>query len=311
MVWTGSQWTIVSGGSGSTVLSETTPSAPTSGVALYSTAIANARLPAAVGPDGLVSLLGSQLTLGRRVNYLRSAPGGGALTGIGLPSPGMNNVTLYARTPAVTAATRTALTASSRLGLGTTTSTAGSVAYLTWGSASYKAYYVGSGNGLCGFICRIRFGISDPATVTGARGFWGMANATGFANVEPNTQTNCIGIAQLSTSNNMCIVWGGSTAQTHIDLGANFPAGTLSAGLYDLILYAPNSSSDTVYYEVRRYTTSGVPAYTATGTLTGTAGVAIPSTSTGLMPAFWRSNNTTALQVAWDHVDLTVEDGSL
>lgn len=145
---------------------------------------------------------------------------------------------------------------------------------------------------------------SDAATVAGARSFFGLHSSTAAAtNVEPNTLTNCIGLAQLSSSGNMHIVYGGSAAQTAIDLGANFPAGTLSADYYELELYAPRGSNNTVYYKVTRLNTGDV----ATGTLTGTAGTALPASTTGLTFNNWRTNNATALAVAFDVGQILVE----
>ena len=45
-------------------------------------------------------------------------------------------------------------------------------------------------------------------------------------NIDPSTKVNCIGVAQIATSNNLNIVYGNATAKTPIDLGANFPANT-------------------------------------------------------------------------------------
>jgi hypothetical protein len=153
------------------------------------------------------------------------------------------------------------------------------------------------------FVCR--FVPSDAAAVSGARMFVGMtATTAALANAEPNTYLNCVGVAQLSTSSNLHIVYGGSAAQTAIDLGANFPANGISTSAYELSLYADKSENNKVYYRVERMNTADV----ATGTLTAaTPGTQLPSSTTLLGPQGWRCNNATLLAVGIDLVSLYLE----
>ena len=149
-----------------------------------------------------------------------------------------------------------------------------------------------------GFYKICRFGTSDAATVAGARMFVGVSSTTSApTNVEPSTLTNSIGVGHGASDTNLKIYYGGSAAQTPIDLGSNFPANTLSTDVYELALFAPASSNNTVYYEVNRINTGDV----ATGTLTGTAGTVLPSSSTLLAyQRAWRCNNATAKAVGLD-----------
>lgn len=295
------------------VIDETQPSAPSSGLSLFAENVANYRAMTVVGPSGAPMPLAGHLGLGRRVLMVRygagvssaAATASGAF--IGLPAAPVTSGTNTQRV----ASTTSAATRCGRLGL-VSSATAGTVIYWVLGTAA--GFFLGDGNspGLGGFMHVWRFVPSDAATVSGARMFLGMSSSVATpTNVEPNTLTNSIGIAQLSTSNNLQIVYGGSAAQTAIDLGANFPANTLSADLYDFVLYAPPNLNNTVYYYVARYTSSSMPAFIATGTLTGTAGSALPSSSTGLTPRAWRTNNATALAVGLDLSVLYVEDASL
>jgi hypothetical protein len=101
---------------------------------------------------------------------------------------------------------------------------------------------------------------------------------------------------------------GGSTAQTPIDLGANFPTNAVSTNVYECCIYAPvnwidatgvASPSPTVHYQVRRLNTGNV----ATGVLNGIIdGTQLPSSSTGVLSPLnaWRTNNTTASAVGLD-----------
>lgn len=174
-------------------------------------------------------------------------------------------------------------------------STAGSFASIR---SSSTLITIGDGAGLGGFKRVIRFACTDAATVSGARQFVGLRNSIAApTNVEPNTLTNVIGIGNGASDTNMQIFYGGSAAQTPIDLGVNFPANSLSTHLYELVLFAPPTSNNTVYYQVTRLDTGTVQS----GTLTGTAGVALPSSSTYLSHMWsWRCNNATSLAVGLD-----------
>jgi len=151
----------------------------------------------------------------------------------------------------------------------------------TLGSATSPAYG--------GFYYVIRFGIGD--TVAAPRTFVGISSTTGApTNVEPSTLTNSIGVGQGAANTNLFVYYGGSAAQTPIDLGANFPTGTSNTDWYELTLFAPPTSNNTVYYQVIRLNTGNV----ASGTLTGTAGTVLPANTTLLALRNWRTNNATA-----------------
>lgn len=153
------------------------------------------------------------------------------------------------------------------------------------------------GNGtLGGFHYVVKFNVADAAAVAGARMFVGLRGVvTAPTNVEPNTLTNQIGVAKLSTSNNLFIVWGGTTAQVAIDLGVGFPASDPAAA-YTLTLYNSPLRNNVVKYHLAREGT----AFTASSTLTGVAGTAIPVNTLGLAHTAWRTNNATLLAVALD-----------
>ena len=143
-----------------------------------------------------------------------------------------------------------------------------------------------------GFYYVVRFGIGDA--VASPRTFVGLSSATSApTNVEPSTLTNSIGVGQGASDTNLKIYYGGSAAQTAIDLGANFPTNTNSVDWYELTLFAPPSSTNTVYYQVIRLNTGNV----ASGTLTGTAGTVLPANTTALAVRNWRTNNATASAV--------------
>ena len=164
-------------------------------------------------------------------------------------------------------------------------------------AAAFASYYFTSGYismgvpgtpNVGGFYYVIRFGFSD--IVASPRTFIGLASsAIAPTNVEPSTLVNCIGVGQGASDTNLKLYYGGSAAQTPIDLGINFPTNTQNTDLYQLTLFAPPTVNNTVYYQVVRQNTGQMTS----GTLTGTAGTVLPSNNTLLIPRNWRTNNAT------------------
>jgi hypothetical protein len=115
---------------------------------------------------------------------------------------------------------------------------------------------------------------------------------------------NAIGIAQLSTdATQFYLVYGGVVAQTPIALGSSLGApNTLSTAAYDLTIFAPNSVANTFYVQVTNIFT-GVAAVQ---TISGGSGVC-PQSSTLLAHRAWKSNNATALAVAFDICSIYIE----
>ena len=230
-----------------------------------------------------------------------------------IASPGTTNVTGALHLPAagtiIGTATARSITATSRatrqprIGY-VSAATAGALCgyYNNSSTGRFCTISDGATNGGLRFVGR--FVVADPATVSGACMFFGLANDVAApTNVEPNTLTNCIGIAQLSTSANLHFVYGGSTAQTVIDLGVNFLAGSLSADLYELMLFSDPASNATVGYRVERINTGDV----ASGSLTNTTpGTTLSAATTLLGLRSWWTNNATALAVALDIVTMSV-----
>lgn len=153
------------------------------------------------------------------------------------------------------------------------------------------------GSGGTGFFKIIRFGISDASVVAAARMFVGVAASTAApTNVEPATLVNCIGVGCGAADSNLRLFYGGSTAQTPIDLGSDFPANTTNTDVYELALFAPPDTAD-VHWQVKRLNTGDV----ASGTLASSGGVALPGTTTLLTYLqAWRSNNATVAAVGLD-----------
>lgn len=143
-----------------------------------------------------------------------------------------------------------------------------------------------------------RFGISDASLVASPRMFLGMSSSVATpTNVEPSTLTNVIGVGMGAADTNLKIFYGGSAAQTPIDLGTNFPVTTATNQGYEVIFSNSYTSSNSVSYQVTNLNTGTV----ATGTLTAaTPGTQLPASTTFLGHQLWRTNNATAAAVGLD-----------
>lgn len=262
--------------------------APSGHMTLYAKKISNRAMPKFVGPSGLDSAL--QPFIARNKIGVWTPPGNAnTVPGVfGYTAP-----TAVGTAVARVIATTNLFTRMRRLGFVSAT-TAGSLASLRVAVAQVTT---GTGS-LGGFHKIIRFGISDAAPVAGARMFMGMSSSIAApTNVEPSVLTQCIGIGHGAADTNLKLYYGGSVAQTPIDLGANFPSNTANTDAYDLALYSSPYGAGEINYEVTRLNTGDV----ATGTINPSGGVALPA-STTLLTYLWgyRSNNATALAVGID-----------
>lgn len=244
--------------------------------------VAGRMMLAQIGPSGLATTL--QPNLGGNKCALWMPPGG-ATTVPGVF--GMSALTGVGTATARTITTASLLNRMTRLGY-VSVATAGS---LSGAREAVAKFTTGAGGGLGGFFIRYRFGVSDAASVTGARMFVGLSATTAApTNVEPSALLNCVGVAQLSSSSNLQLVFGTATAKTPIDLGTDFPANSVNDA-YELVLFAPNGGG--IWYQVTRLNT----AYVTQGFLASTD---VPLSSTLLCHQIWRSNNATALSVGID-----------
>lgn len=176
------------------------------------------------------------------------------------------------------------LTYSERIGI-VSAGTAGSYAAiyepvnrLVRGNGSYGGYVF-----ICQFCC------TDAATVAGAIQFVGLINGPGApTSSEPSALVNFIGVGHGSADTNLKIFYGYGASSTTIDLGANFPANTLSTDIYEVKIVADKSVS-TAKVTVTRLNTGDT--YTSN---------ALTHTTTPLSAKAYRYNNATALPVSLD-----------
>ncbi len=273
------------------------PVSPASGqLEFYSKAVSGRMMPKWIGPSGLDSIVQPMVAF-NKVGWWN--PPGNATTVPGVM--GFTAPTVVGTTTTRAVATTNLFTRTRRLGYVSST-TAGSLASARVTAAQYS---VGDGAGLGGFFYVTRFGVSDASVLTSARQFVGLCNSTSApTNVEPSTLTNCIGVGKNAADTNLRIFYGGSSAQTPIDLGVNFPINTRNTDMYELILFAPTNVNNQVHYRVTRLNTGDI----ASGTLTaGTPGTQLPASSTLLSHRVWRSNNASAVAVGIDVASIYIE----
>lgn len=252
-------------------------------------------LPRIIGPSGLDTMLQPNLfgnKIGRWNPNGNSATAPSVADGLTLPTA------LGTATTRNVAATSMA-TRARRLGY-VSAATAGAFC------GQYNSngqFTIGALSGIGGFFYVCRFVVSDAAAVSGARMFVGLRNDTAApTNVELNTRGNHIGIVQTSTSNNMQFYQSGTITPGYVDLGANFPVNTLSADLYELVLFAP-PDTQVVYWQVTRLNTGHI----AIGTATGLGSNHLPVATMFLGHAAFRTNNATALAAGIDIVQIYIE----
>lgn len=171
----------------------------------------------------------------------------------------------------------------------TSAATAGSFAALRSNPAEF---YISDGSGAGGFLCDIRFGVGD--TVSVARMCVGLSVSTGIpANVAPSTLTNHIGVGHDAGETTYSLYYGGTTAQTPISLGTDFPVNTTD--LMQFIVASYPGVSGVLEWVVRRYTMTQM--YEASGSLGPLTSAQLPQAGAFLARRNWRCNNTDATAV--------------
>lgn len=157
-----------------------------------------------------------------------------------------------------------------------------------------------------GFKFSMLVAITDPATVAGARSFFGLTDsASALTNVEVTTLTNILGFAQVAADTNMRVVFNdGSGTASSIDLGTSFPM--TNGNLYELgLVWEPGDTK--VRWSVYRVLGDVAGADVATYYREGELTTDIPALTTLLCPHAWRTNNATALATGFDLAHLIID----
>lgn len=270
-----------------------TPAMPVSDtVRLFPRKVAGRMYPAFIGPSGIDSAL-QPLLARNKVGYWNPPGNAATVPGVfGFTAPSVASFTATARNVATT----NKFTRMRRLGY-VTAATAAAIGHWRVGVLQFTT---GGALGLGGFTYIKRFGISDTALVAGARMFAGMRTTASASNSEPSVLTNCIGLGHGAADTNMKLYFGGTTAQTPVDLGADFPIDANTTP-YELAIFSPPGVA-TVFWEVTNLATGVAQA----GQITGDATV-MPQESLLLAPWAMRTNNATAAVVGLDIMSVYIE----
>lgn len=150
--------------------------------------------------------------------------------------------------------------------------------------ANLTMVWRGNAAGLGGFLFYARY--FQSTALAQQRHFVGLANSTAvIGNVNPSTLLNTVYIGSDSTQTTLRLCSNDNAgAATCTDLGAGFPANSVSA-VFDVWLYAPPNGSF-INYTVERLDSPQI----ATGKLTSD----LPQNSVFLAPQVWVNNGTTA-----------------
>jgi hypothetical protein len=262
--------TYSAGGASSGELTEYTgisaPSAPTSGVTLFSSKKAS-NVPAFIDPNSNIIEL-QQNIFGAAVFGFRAAVGtntfptwgGGTFTSVGnvasAPFSGSNYWTQALKNVITTPAT---------LGNSALLRHSSGGCFRTWG-----------------FTYSITFGIHVLGTTP--RMFVGLTGISAIGNVEPSTVTNMIGVGFDTGETTFRLMHNdGSGTATKVDLGANFPV-TQAANIYELRLHCLPAGN--VFYSLHRKNTGDI----AIGEIT----TDLPAGATNLGIQIWMNNGATA-----------------
>ncbi len=250
---------------------------------------------AAMGPSGMDYVLQPSIWC-QKVSRWNAAGGTNTVPGVdGMPALSTGGT---ATSRAVD--TTNALTRAKRIGYVSST-TAGSYAGAYQAAAQFTL-----GNGTVGgFFMSCRFGVSDAKLQSAARTFVGMSSATAApTNVDPATLTNSIGIGHTASDTNWYFYYGGTTAQTRMNLGSNFPINT--SDLLDFSLWSPPNAKGVIYFYLERIALDS--RYITFGTINSNgSAVYLPSDTTLLAFRAWRNNNTAAAAVGIDISSIYLE----
>ena len=256
-------------------------------------------MPSWVGPLGLDSTAQANLGL-NRIAQVVPIIGSASPTAIG------QTVTATGTATARSLTTTNYFTSLPRVGYAGSGSVTGSIG----GFRTNQQWWRGGGIANAGgFFYTCTFAITNAAAQASGRSFVGLYSSTAAAsNVEATTLTNAIGVARSTTSNNWMFYGANGTANsTMIDLGSNFPAGTVSSDFYRLILFAPPGGTTVGWKFIRLNAidaATGQP-YTTSGTVTNSA--LMPTTTAFLAAYGWSSTGALSGTAGFDLIGLYVE----
>lgn len=274
-----------------TIAAPATPAA--GGLKLFGRSISGRAMPAFMGPSGLDSTL--QPHMGRnKIGIAIPTGNNNSIAVVGLLSGAVGTGTI------ANVATTNRHTRMRRLdylvGTAATTAVAGyrnNALQWTLGAST-------AGDG--GFHMIYRWGPATGVSVATHRAFVGMrGSAANPTDVNPSTLTNICGMGWDAADTNIQFMYNDAAGTaTKIDLGASFPVPTVDrADVYEIALFAPPGTTQSLSYEVTDLTTGAV----ATGTVT----TDIPANTQLLTPYGYVSVGGTSSIVGFAIMGLYIE----
>lgn len=271
-----------------------TPATPAAGgVKIFGRDVAGRILPAIVGPSGLDTAL--QPFFGRNRMGLVLPPGNGtAVNQIGF------TITATGTATSASVSTSNLHTYMRRLEFLVTTATPIAVVGIRNNALQWTLGAPSAGNG--GFHLVLRWGPATGAATATHRAFAGMRGSVAApTDVDPSTLTNICGMGYDAADTNIQFLYNdASGTATKVNLGASFPKPTATrSDAYEIALFAPPGTTQSLSYEVRNLGTGAV----ATGTVT----TDLPSTSTLLSPYAYMSVGGTSSVIGLSLMSLYIE----
>jgi hypothetical protein len=281
------------GYNGRLILDGAVPSAPASGVAMFSHPIANRPLPGYINSSGVDTPM--QAHLGQNSIFsFKAMPGQTTLTGHGL--------SLTATGTATTMTLASTNLATSSVALEMAVTTASTTAVGGWRVANSSAglfLWLGNAAGLGGFtyVCRFRTPRAWPST---QRCFVGISSSTSApTDVQPSSLTNLIGVGFDAADSTWQVIYNGAGSATKTNTSITRPASDNQ--LLELQMFsAPNSG--TVYVTFNELVGNTTFSTNLTTNL--------PSTTTFMQPYAYRSVGGTSSTIGLSIASLYVETDS-
>jgi hypothetical protein len=179
--------------------------------------------------------------------------------------------------------------------------TAATTAVAGFRSAAAQYLVGGPAADLGGFYFTCRWGPATGVATATNRAFVGMGSSTAApTDVEPSSIANIVGMGWDTADANIQFMHRGSGAVTKIDLGGAFAVPTADRSkVYELTMFSPPGTPQTLHYEVRELGTSNAAS--------GTVSANLPTASTLLAPRGWMSVGGTSSVIGIALMNLYIE----
>jgi hypothetical protein len=268
------------------------PTAPTTGAKVFAASCGGRSLPAFRGPTGAAMPVQASLGLSRISAWFAT---------LGSTSPtsfGASALTTLGGT-GLSSGTTVRYNRATRIEFLQSIASINNVAGWRHGTAAWTIGAATDGDG--GFFFTCRWGPATGVSTTTNRAFVGLdASTSAPTDVEPSSITNMVGMGWDAADTNIQFMYRGAGSVTKVDLGANFAVPTSDRSkLYELVMYSPPGTSQSVSYRVTDL---------ITGTSTsGTVSSNLPTNSTFLAPRGWMSVGGTSSVIGIAFLSLYLE----